>query len=323
MSLPAISVVVSSFNGAKYLPRLLETLAAQQDVTLEIIVVDRQSTDGSADILASHPQVVVVCEPPQSGLVTGYAAGAAASRHPLIFFCNEDMWFAPDCLARLAQHVQAPDVAAVDPWQWTYDEQTVIHAGTRFERATRHQNGPDPSRRPVFSVPLASGDAIPFACASCLLIRRDVYDAVGGWDRSFFLDGEDLDLGIRIWQAGWRVVVEPAARVFHAVNVSNAKTLPGRVPVGRRRYESGRSSVLVMAVKYLPVGRCLWVGGLFLGSVALHALTGRREAFRWDLSALREFRRRLPGALAYRRGHREANRRRPVTKFFRAPEFQR
>ena len=89
---PTVSVVVSNFNGAKYLPRLLETLRAQRGVAVEIIIVDRNSTDGSAEILAAHPDVKVVQEPPESGLVTGYAVGAAHATSELLFFCNEDMW---------------------------------------------------------------------------------------------------------------------------------------------------------------------------------------------------------------------------------------
>jgi GT2 family glycosyltransferase len=318
-----VSVVVSNFNGAKYLPKLLETLRAQRDVRLDLIVVDRHSTDDSASILTTAPDVRVVQEPPQSGLVTGYAVGAAHARESLVFFCNEDMWFAPDCLARLAGHFSDPSVGAADPWQWTYDGAVLIHAGTKFVPARRYMNGPEPERQPDFTVEVPSGEPIPFACCGAVMVRKVAYDAVGGWDRSFFLDGEDVDLFIRFWQAGWRVVAEPAARVYHAVSVSNAKMLPGQVPVSRRRYESARSSVLVMAVKYLPLGAVARVAGLWLGAMALRAARGRWSQARADWGALREFIRRLPDARQYRRRHAALNRAMPVTKFFRTSEFQR
>ena len=78
-----ISVICSNFNGARFLPRLLASLRAQRGVELELIVVDRHSTDGSREILAAQPDVRVISEPPERGLVAGYAAGhwrAASAR---------------------------------------------------------------------------------------------------------------------------------------------------------------------------------------------------------------------------------------------------
>src|SRR5947209_1491217 len=97
----AVSVIVSNFNGARWLPRLLETLKAQEGVTLEIIIVDRNSSDDSEKILAQHPDIRVVKEPPESGLVAGYSAGVPLARYEVFFFCNEDMWFDRYCLASL------------------------------------------------------------------------------------------------------------------------------------------------------------------------------------------------------------------------------
>jgi glycosyltransferase involved in cell wall biosynthesis len=78
--------VVSNLNGERYLARLLDTLSAQEGVVTEIIVVDRHSTDESGEILRGCPEVQVLREPPESGLVAGYAAGAICASHPLALF---------------------------------------------------------------------------------------------------------------------------------------------------------------------------------------------------------------------------------------------
>src|SRR5258705_11360906 len=117
----SVSVIVSNFNGARYLPRLLETAKTQRDVKFEIIVVDRNSTDNSRNILEQHRDVKTLREPPESGLVAGYAAGAGYAHFDHLFFCNEDIWLAPDCLANLENHIDLNlRVACADPWQWTY-----------------------------------------------------------------------------------------------------------------------------------------------------------------------------------------------------------
>ena len=66
----------------------------QEGVVLELLVVDRGSTDGSREFLATQPDVQLLHEPASTGLVSGYATGAEVARHSLLFFCNEDMWFA-------------------------------------------------------------------------------------------------------------------------------------------------------------------------------------------------------------------------------------
>ncbi len=94
-----ISVIVSNFNGLRFLPKLLASLRAQRGVALELIIVDRQSTDDSGAFLAAQPDVRVITEPPQSGLVTGYHAGTCVAKGDLFFFANEDLWRKLDELA--------------------------------------------------------------------------------------------------------------------------------------------------------------------------------------------------------------------------------
>lgn len=324
MIAPRISVVISNFNGATYLPRLLSSLRDQQDIDLEIVVVDRNSSDNSAAILSIYKEVIVIQEPPESGLVTGYAIGAEAATADVLFFCNEDMWFDPYCLIRLAEQIDLNSgIAAADPWQWTYDGQAWIHGGTRFYPGNFRSRSAYPLRRNAFTVPLTAGDVVPFACAGAVMISRRVYTEVGGWDRGFFLDAEDVDLFLRLWQFGWKCVTVPEAKVYHAVNVSNTKTLAaGRTLVSKKRYISGRSSMPIIGVKYfgiLALGICL----LFWFEVVIrHAVLLRRKQTWWNILAVIEFMKRLRPAIHYRRETQAIRRCRPGEKFFTAKCFQ-
>lgn len=320
---PRVTVIVSNFNGATYLPKLLESLTAQRGVKAEIIVVDRNSTDDSLRILTAAAEVIVVHERPETGLAAGYAAGAERATTELLFFCNEDMWFDPDCLRLLAEGIDLErHIAAADPWQWTYDGATLIHAGTRFRRSRFESKTPYPWRSQEFLVPLAAGEEIPFGCAGAVMIHRSVYEAVGGWDRGFFLDHEDVDLFIRVWQAGWKCVAVPDAKVFHAVNASNLQTIHGgQTTVGRRRYVSGRSSVLILCVKHFSAWSIALPLLIWFASLAGYAVMLRGRSFRWTLESGWEMLRRLPAAWRYRR---ERIRKRLPTaeKFYRASQFQ-
>lgn len=319
-----ISVILSNFNGLRFLPKLLESLRAQRGVELEIIVVDRESKDGSGEYLAAQPDVQVVTEPPQSGLVSGYHAGTKVARGELFFFANEDLWLDSDCLHRLAEQVNLQTkTGIVDPWEWTYDGKRLHHAGVRFQPAAWDFNSPCPRAKFDFLAPLAAGERIPFPCAGAVLIHRACYLDLGGWDTGFFLDFEDMDLGLRAWQRGWRIVTAPAAKVFHAVGASDQQTLnAGRDTVSRRRYLSNRSSLAVMAWKTfslaaLPVSALAWWSGALN-----NLLRGRWRRFGLDFAAAIEVLRRAPAAWRFRRGNIAYNRNAPGECFFTAPEFQ-
>lgn len=320
---PPVSVVVSNFNGERYLPRLLDSLAAQEGVVTEILVVDRHSTDRSGEILASRPEVKVVQEPPESGLVAGYAAGARHASHPLLFFCNEDLYLGDGCLRRLACRID-PDrrVGAADPWQWTYDGKTWIHGGVRFTPAMWDFGSALPFRRQNPVAPLVDGEPVPFGSAGAVMVDAGMYRALGGWDTTFFLDHEDVDLFLRAWQQGWQCVTVPSARVFHAVGASNENVVGAKLrPVSRRRYISSRANVTVVALKYFSAGGASVGLVMWTLTVIKNLLRLRMRLVRLDLLVLREIGRRLRAVLRFRRSNRAWNRARPGERFFLDPAF--
>lgn len=319
----AVSVIISNLNGARFLPKLLDSLRAQQGVETEVIVVDRLSHDESRSILAGYPEVRVVEERPETGLVAGYHVGAGVATKEHLYFCNEDMWFEPDCLARLEARIDLPNrVAAADPWQWSYDGERWIHGGVRFVRRGWDPNSPYPLRGQLPTCDLAPGALTAFPCAGAFLIHRRVYDEVGGWDTSFFLDFEDVDLAIRMWQRDWYSVTVPDAKVYHAVGMSNAQVIvTTKQKVNGRRYVSGRSSLFVMALKYFTGPAVLWGGAMLAVTCLSNLVRLKRDRIGHDRATVREIRRRAGAALAYRKANAAVNRARPGQRFFTDPAF--
>jgi GT2 family glycosyltransferase len=318
-----ISVVVSNLNGERYLPRLLDSLTTQVGVDTEIIVVDRNSTDASTEILARYPAVRVVHEPPDSGLVAGYAVGAQHATNPLLFFCNEDLYLDEHCLHELASRIDLKArIAACDPWQWTYEGEEWIRGGTLFRGSPWHIYSPFPFRMHEFTVSVPDSSPVAFGCAGAVMVHADVYNKLGGWDTSFFLDYEDVDFFLRAWQQGWTCVTVPSAHVFHAVGASNEKIIGARrQPVSRRRYISHRSNVIVVAFKYFSpaasaLGVCNW-----MASVLVNILLLRWRTLRLDVVVIGDVARRLPEVAAFRRRNRRWNRAMPGERFFLDPRL--
>jgi GT2 family glycosyltransferase len=319
----AVTAVVSNMNGERYLPRLLDSLVSQRGVELEIVVVDRHSTDASAEILARYPTVRVIEEPPESGLVAGYAAGAKHARNPLLFFCNEDLYLGEDCLRELAAHIDLERrIVAADPWEWTYDGEQCIHRATLFRRSSWHIYSPFPFRMYEGAVWVPDGAPVSFGCAGAIMVHASAYDEIGGWDTSFFLDYEDVDLFLRVWQRDWKCVSVPDARVFHAVGASNQQAVGSRrQPVSRRRYISHRSNVVVVAFKYFspalaPLGALNWAASLLVNVLLMRWRTA------WlDLLVVGDVAQRMPAVIAFRRGNHRWNQAMPGEKFFLDPQF--
>lgn len=249
-----ISVIISNFNGSKYLRKLLDTLKEQVNVQLQIIIVDRNSTDDSLSIIKEYPDVKVVFLAPEHGLVAGYHHGYKEALYDLLFFCNEDIWFDQKCMYECAKMIDlGKKIAASDPWQWTYDAKHLAHAGVRFKRSITAYNlsQPIPFVEEDTEVILDHGELVPIMSAGAGMIHKKAYEECGGWDTSFFLDAEEQDLFIRFWKLGWKVVTVPSAKVYHALSVSNNKVVKD-VPVKEKRYISNFSNKTIISVKYLP-----------------------------------------------------------------------
>ena len=318
----SISVIISNFNGARYLPKLLESLKAQRNVELQIIVVNRKSTDGSERILAQHSDVLTIEEPPESGLVAGYGAGTVHARYDLFFFCNEDMWFEENCLELLQRQFDAGQrIAAVMPVQLSYDGSRVVQSGSWFTRTRWYRDNPHPFRASVFR-DVREPEQISGINAGACMVSRLAYEEVGGWDTSFFLDYEDMDLSLRLWQHGWACRIEPRAIVYHDVGASNAKSIhSGRTTVGAKRYVAALSNQVAIAIKSFTGFGPLAAPAILADRVLRDALMRRWDNVGLDFAAIRLTLERMPAILRYRRAYRGVNRKRPGQQFFSDPRF--
>lgn len=317
-----ISVIISNFNGAKYLPLLLTSLKSQRGVDLEIIVVDRLSTDASADILAGYPEVKIVSHPPLTGLVCGYHHGLAAATKDLFFFMNEDMWLEPDCLRKVCELMQQkPRAAAIMPVQWTYDGKDIVNTGIWFTRCSWNRACPSLRHKSYWHI-LSEPARVSYANAGACLVRRAAYAEVGGWDISFFLDDEDTDLNLRFWQRGWESWVHPGAVIGHAVGASNSKEAAPGKPVSKRRYIGGLSNHMTLALKTFSAFACVRPLLSWLDRFSRDVFKGRWQLASFDLQALWLTFTRMPDIVEHRVQNRSVNCARPGERFFEDPLFQ-
>ncbi|HEY7946633.1 MAG TPA: glycosyltransferase family 2 protein [Acidimicrobiales bacterium] len=235
---PVAAVVVNHDAGAS-LRSFLATLRAEN--IGEVIVVDNASSDGSSDDAEAEPTVRVV----RTGENRGYGAGAnrglAATGAELVLVSNPDVAVHRGAVAALAGAFAAdptlaiagPRILAADgtryPSARRFPSMTVaaghvllglIAPGNRFSRRYRMADLDGPAS--------PGGDrstavAVDWVSGACFMARHTALTELGGFDESYFMYVEDLDLCWRAHRAGWAVAYVPGAVVTHLQGQSTAR----------------------------------------------------------------------------------------------------
>jgi len=209
----ALAVVVVTHQSAEHLPRLASAVAAQLRPGDELLVVDNASTDGTPELARSLDGGLTLIETGENlGFAAGCHAGARASSAPLLLFLNPDCEPHPGCLDALRQAARRhPDWGA---WQAAVliDDQHINTSGGVVHYLGIGWAGQCGSPRAALG---PEDREIAFPSGAAMVVRRDAWEQLEGMDQEYFMYGEDLDLGLRLWLDGYRVGVVPGALVNH------------------------------------------------------------------------------------------------------------
>jgi GT2 family glycosyltransferase len=206
-----VAVISVTYNCAARLAELAQALRGVVGHDDEIVIVDNASTDGTA-ARARALGLSVVEAGRNLGFAGGCRVGAEATSAPLLFFLNPDALPQPGsvaCLRAIAD--QRPEWSAWQPAVMLPDGRINTAGGVAHYLGLSWAGK---CERPASELAEAPYEAT-FASGAALMIRRATWDELHGFDDSYFLYGEDLELGLRLWLTGRRVGVEPRARVIH------------------------------------------------------------------------------------------------------------
>ncbi len=216
-----VSVVILNLNGRPYLEQCLSSVR-RLTVPVEVVVADNGSQDGSvAYVRKSFPEVrVVELSQTNLGFAEGYNRALALVRTPWLVLLNNDAALEPDWLERLLQASQQNPRAAILGGKLLFSNaagRVLQSAGARFtDSGAAFELGwgqPDQGQYdhagPVGSIPGAA-----------LLIRREVFFELGGFDAGYFAYLEDAALCWQAWLAGYEVWYDPGAVAYHRFGAS-------------------------------------------------------------------------------------------------------
>ncbi len=262
------SIVIPVFNKMALTVQCLTALAKVTDqVSYEVIVVDNGSSDGTAAFLGQlGGDVRVITNADNLGFAKACNQGARLARGKYVVFLNNDTIPLQGWLSALVADAEAhPEVGIVGS-KLLFDNGTIQHAGVVFMR--RHlspyhlyrsaaPDQPAVNRRREFQA----------VTAACMLIRRDLFEEVRGFDEGYLNGFEDVDLCLRVREKGRRVIYQPRSVVYH---------LESQTP-GRKAQEEHNSRYLQQR----------WAQQWWLGDEDLHyhadgfKLTGGSEDIRF------------------------------------------
>lgn len=238
MSLPGVSIIILSWNVRDLLRRCLSSLPLSSP-DVEILVVDAASSDGSVGMVraefprAEFPAVKLIASGENLGYTRGNNLGlrAAAGRYLLIL--NADTEVVGDAIPQMLAYMDAhPRVGVLGP-QLLYSDGTIQSTRRRFPslatgffESTWFQ--PLAPRRLldyyyVRDLPDDATGEVDWVVGAALLVRREAYEQVGGFDEGFFMYSEEMDWCRRMKAAGWQVIYCPAARIVHHEAKSSAQ----------------------------------------------------------------------------------------------------
>ncbi|XXK20996.1 glycosyltransferase [Arenicellales bacterium nBUS_48] len=248
----------------------------------EVILVDNNSLDRSADFAIKLNGVHLISQPKNIGFGSAANRGAAAASRPLLLFLNPDCFPNSDAISEMAKVLESDGNAGLCGARLLdfngkeqlggrrRDPTISLVIGKTFRQITRIDHIPsfDLNRDPLPNLPTL----VEAVSGACMMTTKKIHDDLAGFDEKFFLHFEDLDYCRRVRQLGYRVLFVPAAGVFHYQGISGESSA---LSIGRAKVDSfcryaSKYALLPLPLITLvgkPLGSFLDLMGRFTGVV--------------------------------------------------------
>ena len=238
-----ISVIIVSYNTKDILAGCLDSILGILDRGRnEIIVVDNNSTDGSAEMLREkYPMVRTVFNEDNYGFGRANNQGMRAAKGDLFLLLNSDTAASPGAIEKCVKYMTANAGTGVLGCRLETPDGGLQLSCGRFFTLWHTVFGGIEANKIIkkiglsgisnFEHLLTAGEhriarSVDWVAGAFMLLRREVFERTGGFDEKIFLYGEELEWCYRIKKAGWSVVYYPEARITHIGKASGASLSP-------------------------------------------------------------------------------------------------
>ncbi|MEI6842620.1 MAG: glycosyltransferase family 2 protein [Methanomicrobiales archaeon] len=216
-NLPLVSIIIVNWNGKHFLDECLSSLNELNypKEKYEVIIVDNASTDNSVQFIKTYfPSVKIQVNKENEGFCKPNNDGVTISKGEYIVFLNNDTVVTQDWLIELVKGVLSDyDIMCCASKILYYDNKSIIQAaGGKFTAiGGGFYCGYGESDLMKYNKKYYTG----FGCGAGVLTRKDFFEQIGGFDESYFASIEEIELGLKAWIFGYKVLYVPTAIMYH------------------------------------------------------------------------------------------------------------
>jgi len=225
------SIIIPSFNNKDLTLKCIESIRKNtQGITYEIIVVDDCSTDGAREMLEKQKDIHLVLNKNNQGFAKNNNQAAKIAKGEYLIFLNNDTEVQKCWLEAIEDVFKSEKNVGAVGVKLTYPNNKVQHAGVmiQVDHTPKHiyQHKPSDYR------PANHQRDFKILTAACLVIPKKIFEKFGGFDEEFRNGFEDVDLCLKIFHGGYRLIYTPKAVVVHHESVA-----PGRFRAEDKNFE--------------------------------------------------------------------------------------
>jgi GT2 family glycosyltransferase len=235
---PKVSIITVSFNGRGFLDSFFNSLAGLDYRNTELIFVDNASSDGSVGYVKQNcPAAIVVENKDNLGFCVANNEAVERASGDYLFFLNNDTKIDRQAINVLVEAMDADKNIGICGCRMnSFDGKKYFHTGIGLD---------------IFGYPVAYGPVF-YAEGSAMMMRKEFFQSLGGFDSKYFMFHEDVDIAWRAWLYGYKVVACDKAIVYHMLGASAG----GNIKEGKyrstlsRRYLSERNNIRTLLKNY-------------------------------------------------------------------------
>jgi len=205
---PLVSVIIVNYNGREHLEKCFESLMKIDYGKYELILVDNNSTDDSIEFVKNaYPSVIIIKLDKNYGFSEPNNIGAKNSKGELLLFLNNDTIVKPNFITEMVKVLTQDSKIAICQSLLLKPDGNVDSSGDFLDILGRAYS----SRKKVTKV-----SEILSARGASMMVRKNFFWDIGGFDKHFFATFEDVELGWNAWIYGYKVVIVPNSIVYHS-----------------------------------------------------------------------------------------------------------
>jgi len=233
-----VSIITVNYNGKKFLKNFFDSIKNLKYQNLEIIFVDNASNDESVEYVKKNFQKVIIVENKENlGFAVANIKAAKGAKGKYLFFLNNDTEIDSNAISELVKRMEENQKIGICGCKiMSYDKERHFHTGIGVD---------------IFGYPIVWSKVF-YIEGSALMIRKKLFEELGGFDLQYFMFHEDIDLAWRAQLLGYEVKAFPEAVVYHV----GGGVASGEIHKGRyrssylRRYYSERNNIRTLLKNY-------------------------------------------------------------------------